>query len=291
MDVAFGAESGPERRRGEESYLVEMLAPGVNLLSVADGFGSLGTGMPGAPHALHLVRDYLRRTARAGTFAGQTLNAGALQQTVVAALGYANSLLFSRSGSNDDYIAGGIAVVTALVVGRQVFIAHVGDARLYVARRGRIEALTFDDAVTIEEVPSTTSTTLAMPQRRSLLWRSLGTQARLEAGVSQIELFPGDRLLLCTSGVYRRLSTEQLSAALLPAATAAESLAALWSTQHAHGDGGGAAIVAFDPLEPSPQRAQFVSPSRRLRPTMLAALALACGVAVLLLLQSLHRGH
>jgi serine/threonine protein phosphatase PrpC len=288
VDVAFGAESGSERRRGEESYLVESLAPGMTFLGVADGFGSLGNGILGAPLALALARDYLRRKERTGALVGRASQTAVLQQTVVAALGYANSCLFARSGSNDDYIAGGIAIAAALVIGNQLFLAHVGDARVYIVRGERIEALTHDDAVVMEEVPSSVSSLPATFMSQSLLWRSLGTQARLEVGATQIDLQPGDRFLFCTSGIHRRLSVEQIAGAILPSTTAAEALASVWEAQHARGDEGGAAVIAFDPLQILAHRVQYVAPSRRFRPTVVALLVTIVAIALLVCLRMLH---
>jgi serine/threonine protein phosphatase PrpC len=292
LDVAVGAEQGENRGRGEESYLADQLAATISFFGVADGFGQVSKGVAAAPLALALVRDYLRRKARLGALTGRYGSITLLCQTAVAGLGFANNALFARSGSNEDYVAGGISIATALIVDRHAYLAHVGDARVYLLRHGALELLTIDDAVSIEAVTSAATTLVAGPPLRNLLWRTLGAQPKLEASVAHIELLPSDRLLLCTSGLHRVLSQIEIGDALAQQPTAAKALGTLLVGTLLHNStDGAAAIVAFDPLVPlregahaSPER-----PSRR--SAVVAVFAIALAIVVLYALRGLHLIH
>ena len=292
MDVAVGAEQGKNRGRGEESYLADQLSTSISFFGVADGFGKASKGVAAAPLALALVRDYLRRKARLGALTGRNGSLAMLRQTAVAALGFANNCLFSRSGSTEDYVAGGISIATVLIVGHNAFVAHVGDARVYLVRRGQVEMLTTDDAVGIEVVASTTNTMVAGPPMRSMLWRTLGTQSKLEASVAHLELLPADRMLLCTSGVHRLVSHDEITNAIAGQATAAEALASLLvSSLLRESTDGAAAIVAFDPLIPLREgvHASPELPSRRT--ALIATVAIACAVGLLYIIRGIHLNH
>lgn len=292
MDVAVGAEQGKNRGHGEESYLADQLSASVSFFGVADGFGKVGKGVAAAPLALALVRDYLRRKARLGALTGRNGSIAMLRQTAVAALGFANNCLFSRSGSNDDYVAGGLSIATVLIVGHNAFIAHVGDARVYLSRRGQLEMLTTDDAVAIETVASTTNTMVAGPPARNLLWRTLGTQPKLEASVAHIELLPADRMLLCTSGVHRLVSHEQIGEAIARQGTAAEALATLLvSAQLRESTDGASAIIAFDPLIPLREGAHASPELPTRRAALLVSAAIALGIALLYGIRGIHLSH
>jgi serine/threonine protein phosphatase PrpC len=292
LDVAVGAEQGKNRGRGEESYLADQLSTTISFFGVADGFGQVSKGVASAPLALALVRDYLRRKARLGALTGRNGTVSLLRQTAVAGLGFANNCLFSRSGSNEDYVAGGISIATVLIVDRNAYIAHVGDARVYLMRNGALELLTVDDAVGIESVISAATTMVAGPPTRSLLWRTLGTQPKLEASVAHVELHPSDRLLLCTSGLHRMVSYDEIGEAMAGQDTAANALGSLLVATLLHeSTDGAAAIVAYDPLVPL-REGVHASPELPSRSTaLIAVFAIALAVALLYVIRGLHFVH
>lgn len=87
-----------------------------------------------------------------------------------------------------------------LLVGREAFISHVGDGRVYLARRGIMHQLTVDHTD-----PST------RPPRRL---RSMGPRPGVKAETLCLELAEGDRFLLCTSSLIRRIDDDRLLAIL-----------------------------------------------------------------------------
>ncbi|MGH7757117.1 MAG: PP2C family protein-serine/threonine phosphatase, partial [Vulcanimicrobiaceae bacterium] len=157
-----------------------------------------------------------------GMLVGKANSPSAVRTFLLHALEQANERLFSASGSTDDFVAGGVSLTAALVAGHHVFIGHVGDSRAYVLRLGRLEALTADDAIFTNAVASSKSSLPAKPALRGLLWRSLGTQSRLEASIAHVELLPGDQLLLCTDGVHRAVFVDEIESALTESDSAAE---------------------------------------------------------------------
>ncbi len=289
MDVAVGAEQGENREHGEESYLADQLSAAVSFFGVADAFGKVSRGVAAAPQALDLMRDFLRRKARSGALNSQRVSLSFLGQTVVAALAYANSCLFARSGSNEDYVAGGISIASLLISGRDAFVTHLGDARVYLYRRGQLKLLTQDDAVGFEPITATATAVVAGPPPRSLLWRTLGTQAKLEVSITHVELLPSDRFLLCTSGVHRLVANEDIANALLGQDLAADALGTLLlSSQLRDSTDGAAAIVVFDPLTPLREGVCAAPQPRSRRRVLLVCLAIVAACALLYVLRGAH---
>lgn len=280
MEVAVGTERGLIASVASDAHLAESVAPGVTLFAVADGFGEIGRGNPTAPLALATVRDYLRRRHRVGSF-GRNVSPGGLRAVLLAALDHANARLYAQSGSHDDFVGSGTSLTAVMLVGTHAFIGHVGDARAYLARLGRLEILTADDAMFADAaVPSAKSSLSAKPRSRGLLWRSLGTQTKLEASISHIELLPGDQLALCTDGVHRCISTSELSDALADSETAADVVTRVLVTVRSRGSlDSGTFVVGRDLLAPSAPA--YGSPFAFARPIR-AALALLAIVSMLL---------
>lgn len=280
MEVAVGTDLGIWQRRQSDAHVAECIAPGVSLLAVADGFGDVGRGSATATLALSTVREYLRRRQRVGSF-GRNVSPSSLRAVLLAALDYANARLFAQGGSHEDFVGSGSSITTVLIVGAHAFVGHVGDARAYLMRLDRLELLTADDAMFADTAVTSAKTSLpAKPRSRGLLWRSLGTQAKLEASIAHVELVPGDQLVLCTDGVHRTIEDDEFSAALMDCDSASDVVARLLATAKSRGAVDNSTLVVgrdlLAPAAPVSGVASAVGPLR-------AVLALVTVVATLLL--------
>jgi PPM family protein phosphatase len=236
VEVAVGTELGVWQRRQSDAHLAECIAPSVTLFALADGFGEVGRGVSAAPVALTTLRDYLRRRYRAGSF-GKSASPSNLRKILHDALDYANARLYAQSGSHEDFVASGTSLTAVMLVGHQALVGHVGDARAYLLRLGRLEMLTTDDAMFADAAVTSAKNALpAKPRTRGLLWRSLGTQAKLEASIAHVELLAGDQLVLCTDGVHRCIDDDELAEALGDSDTAAGAVARLLATAKSRGN-------------------------------------------------------
>jgi serine/threonine protein phosphatase PrpC len=236
VEVAVGSELGVWQRRPSDAHLAECIAPNITLFALADGFGEIGRGVSAAPVALSTLRDYLRRRYRAGSF-GKSASPSNLRKILHDALDHANARLYAQSGSHEDFVASGTSLTAVMLVGHQALVGHVGDARAYLLRLGRLDMLTTDDAMFADTAVTSTKNVLpAKPRTRGLLWRSLGTQAKLEASIAHVELLAGDQLVLCTDGVHRCIDDDELAEALADSDTAADAVARLLATAKARGN-------------------------------------------------------
>ena len=280
MEVAVGTDLGIWQRRQSDAHVAECIAPGVSLLAVADGFGDVGRGSATASLALATVREYLRRRHRVGSF-GRNVSPSSLRAVLLAALDYANARLFAQSGSHEDFVGSGTSITTVLIVGAHAFVGHVGDARAYLMRLDRLELLTADDAMFADTAVTSAKTSLpAKPRTRGLLWRSLGTQAKLEASIAHVEIVPGDQLVLCTDGIHRTVEDDEFSSALLDCESASDVVARLLATAKSRGAVDNATLVVgrdlLAPAAPVAGMASAVGPFR-------AIVALVAILATLLL--------
>ena len=105
----------------------------------------------------------------------------------------------------------GTTVVACLVADAQrVVIGHVGDSRAYLWRDGRLQALTRDHTI-VEELVDRGLLSAEEAERhpyKNVLSRNLGAKPETRVDVAEVELKPGDRLLLCSDGLYGYASSE-----------------------------------------------------------------------------------
>lgn len=186
------------------------------LLLVADGMGGAPAGDVASQIASTTLRD-----------AFPTLPEGDLGQALKSAYRKANEAVFAAAQANPAQAGMGTTLTTALLHGKYATIANVGDSRAYLLRGGSVTQITRDHTVVADDVASgklKPAEALRDP-RRNQLTHVLGTQQRLDTrlpGIFELTLLPGDRLLLCSDGLYeavdqvdmqRMLGTQEADAA------------------------------------------------------------------------------
>ncbi len=114
----------------------------------------------------------------------------------------------------------GTTLTAALVLGRQVTVAHVGDSRLYVIYPdGRMEVVTRDHSLVhrLEELGQLTPEEAAIHPQRNVLYRALGQGDVLEADIFTIPFPQGGYLMLCSDGLWGVISEQDIHRAITEA--------------------------------------------------------------------------
>ncbi|MGL4464876.1 MAG: PP2C family protein-serine/threonine phosphatase, partial [Planctomycetia bacterium] len=98
----------------------------------------------------------------------------------------------------------GTTVVVAVVRGRKLVVAHLGDSRAYRYRNGALEAITVDHnlAQALYEQQTITKEELKNHRFRHVLWKFLGSKEAVEGpDLKVVEVAPGDRVIMATDGM------------------------------------------------------------------------------------------
>jgi len=122
----------------------------------------------------------------------------------------------------------GATLVAALIQADRVTIAHAGDSRAYLWRRGHLQRLTEDHTWVNERRREgiLTAEEAAQHPLRHLITHSLGEKPQLELSVETHVMQPGDILLLCSDGLSGVVTEAQIAQLLgdLPPEQAAPAL-------------------------------------------------------------------
>ena len=207
MKVRVGAATdiGQVREGNEDSYLVEE-----PLYAVADGMGGHRGGEVASSLALETVQGLFEQ--REGSLADQVERA--------------NRAVFDRS-QNDRTVSGmGTTLTAALVDGNRVHLVHVGDSRAYLLRGGELTQLTEDHTLVHRMVMEgeISQEEAETHPHRSILTRALGVDQSVQVDEGDVEVAPGDRLLLCTDGLTGMVPEGQIREILVDAADPQEAV-------------------------------------------------------------------
>ncbi|MCP4444123.1 MAG: serine/threonine-protein phosphatase [Myxococcales bacterium] len=183
---------------------------------VLDGMG----GHQGGATASRVARDVMVETIAQGR---ETWPPGKL---LVEACKAAGSAVHLQARADRELHGMGTTVV-ALAMPRvnQALIAHVGDSRAYLLRKGRLRRLTADHTIVAELVSAgklTPEQAIDHPHA-SVLSRNLGGLQTTEVDLLEVELEEADRLLLCSDGLNGYATRNAIEQVLSGAATPEEA--------------------------------------------------------------------
>ena len=109
----------------------------------------------------------------------------------------------------------GSTVVVVVNRGDLGVVLWAGDSRLYRLRDRHMQLITGDHNPIADLLDSGAVTEdQAMHADTHVITRAVGGQLDLHLDVGIFDIAPGDTLLLCSDGLYRELSSQELSAAL-----------------------------------------------------------------------------
>lgn len=119
-------------------------------------------------------------------------------------------------------------MVLLLTDGKKAIYGHIGDSRLYFARRNRVKARTLDHSVPqlLLSMGSITEAELAHHPDRNRIIRAVGSdEDGLQFDLSPvIRLRKGDSFLLCSDGFWEWVEKEDIASALKQNASASAAL-------------------------------------------------------------------
>lgn len=234
--VGSATDVGMVRSNNQDQYLV---APG--LYAVADGMGGHAAGEVASQTAIEALRS---------AFEQRTSHTPA---SLVEAAKQANKAVWDRSRANRGMMGMGTTLVALGVVedddgSNGMAIAHIGDSRVYVFRDGALSQLTTDHSLVQELVDDgqiSAEEATVHPQRH-VLTRALGVEPSVQVDLINLSPQHGDRYLLCSDGLPREASSDQISAVLARFADPSEAAKELVSLANTRGGSDNVTVVVVD---------------------------------------------
>ncbi len=169
-----------------------------SLYIVADGVGGADAGEVASQYATErTLHHYLADGDHEGW--GPRL---------IEAMQSANTDLRRLAADRDDSRRMATTMVAAVVADNHAHIGNVGDSRAYLWRDGVLEQVTRDQSLVarlVEEGALTADEATRYPYKNVILY-SIGSEKRPPIDLYDVELAPGDMLLLCTDCLTRHLS-------------------------------------------------------------------------------------
>lgn len=210
VKIAGFTDQGKARSNNEDAVWAD---PETGLLIVADGMGGHKSGEVASGLAISTIPEHFKQMTKAGSVGAiADNNFSAATNRLGYCLKMANQMIFEASKRYPKDHGMGTTCTAIVINGDRVSIAHVGDSRCYLIRRGDMQQLTEDHSLVMEQVRHglLSKDDEAVHTGQNILTRSLGTSAEVKIDIDEHPVFPGDVLLLCSDGLGKELSDNEV---------------------------------------------------------------------------------
>lgn len=234
---------GRQRTHNEDSHLSDQ---DLHLYVVADGMGGHAAGEVASALAVQTVRDFVfaQRELLDG-FSRGDIDRRRILALLEDAIGRACTAVHSQAEKDTTKRGMGTTCSVLLLIatprGDRGFIAHVGDSRVYLARRGQLHQLTEDHSLVNELVRRGKIKRGEIDQSpyrdyKNAVTRAVGIYERVEVDTIDFDVLGGDQFILCSDGLIVHVPDAEIASVLQHSGSeaAADSLIQLANSRGGH---------------------------------------------------------
>lgn len=210
LDIAQRTDIGLKRANNEDNLISvvpednQLLQTRGALFVVSDGMGGHERGEVASELTIQKVKEYYYQDM-------QNDIPTALQEAIKKA----NSSILQKIEATGERGTGsntmGATCVAAVLHEQMLYVANIGDSRVYVLRAGQLRQITRDHSLVAQLVESgeITPAEARVHEKRNVIYRSLG-QPEIKIDLFSEPVQKGDILILCTDGLCGVLEDEDL---------------------------------------------------------------------------------
>lgn len=171
-----------------------------NLMIVADGMGGHNAGDFASRCTVESMLEYIQNASEKRPI-----------PLISAAIHHANELVIEKSRSDKKLEGMGTTVVAATVKDGYLYVANVGDSRLYLIDQ-EIEQITRDHSLVEEmiRVGELQRKDARSHPDRNVITRAIGVRTPVRIDFFDVKLEEGDRILLCSDGLTTMVEDEDI---------------------------------------------------------------------------------
>jgi protein phosphatase len=224
LEIQFGVRSdvGLVRTNNEDHFAIDET---LSLFILCDGMGGQAAGEVASRMGAELILEHCREAHRNphNGFEGVYREEFSAQSNRLASgIRVSNKAIYETASGTAAVSGMGSTVVSVLVSGNVMSVAHVGDSRVYLFRNHELRQLTEDHSLVREQVRQG----LMSPEQAerselsNVILRALGAEPTVQVDLDEIWVGAADQVLLCSDGLTRMVPDAEIAKVLSAAPTA-----------------------------------------------------------------------
>ncbi len=252
FSAGWVTDTGRVRGHNEDALLVFMgeqassgAVPPFGLFVLADGMGGHQSGELASALASRVVAGHLIQEIYAPILhdVERVADQPSLNQLVEEAVTRANEEV-------RDLVPGsGTTLTCGMVLGERLFMGHVGDSRGYLLRQDEDpKLLTYDHSLVrrLVDTGQLTAEEADVHPQRNVLYRAIGQEGNLDVDVFSLPIQNGDKLLLCSDGLWGMVSEMDIWRILANSSTPKEACLELVKAANAAGGNDNITVILVE---------------------------------------------
>ena len=215
MKIRYAAKTdvGMKRTHNEDYF---SLIEDEQLFIVADGMGGHASGEVASKMSAETISDFYRRTREdedATWPFKMDRSLSYIENRLVCSIKLANLRIYETSMRDIRYKGMGTTIVSVMVCGDKIYVAHVGDSRVYRIRANEIKQLTRDHSLLEdykEAKPDMTEEEERNFPHKNVITRALGMRETVQVDIRGHQIKSGDVYVLCSDGLSGMITAPQI---------------------------------------------------------------------------------
>lgn len=181
-------------------YSRESVGAFPNLFIVTDGMGGHNAGDFASRYAVECFLSYIKNS-----------KPDALIRMVDEGIKYANKKIMEKAAEDENLRGMGTTMVVAYIEDGQLFVANIGDSRLYLLDK-QINQVTEDHSfvATLVRAGELTPAEARVHPDKNVITRAVGAAENAKVDFFEVDLEPGDQILMCSDGLSNMVEDEVL---------------------------------------------------------------------------------
>ncbi len=209
-----------------------------NLFIVADGMGGHNAGDYASRYAIEvIVKEIMECKAKepAAVFA--------------RAIGRANRELVHKAAEESRLLGMGTTTVIAALQDHHLWVANVGDSRLYLIH-DKIHQVTRDHSLVEEMVQrgELEREAARVHPDKNIITRAVGATNEVAVDIFEVDLEPGTQILMCSDGLNNMIDDDQILAIVKSQRDIVEQVEKLVEKANENGGKDNITVIMIDPF-------------------------------------------
>ncbi|MBR3833674.1 MAG: Stp1/IreP family PP2C-type Ser/Thr phosphatase [Lachnospiraceae bacterium] len=195
-------DTGSKRKNNQDSIFFsdEPVGSLPNLYIVADGMGGHRAGDKASRMAIDITVEFIKKSTIENPIA-------ILKRAMI----YANNEIYKSANKDPDLVGMGTTMVAAVALDGKLYVANVGDSRLYVVNND-IRQITMDHSLVEEMIRSGE---LERKKGRNhpeknIITKAMGSRDEVVPDFFEIDMEPDDKYVLCSDGLSNMVEDDEI---------------------------------------------------------------------------------
>lgn len=190
-------------RKNNEDYckgeVININEEAVGIFALADGMGGHNKGEVASEMAVENIIECIKSSI----LNSSSIKIDYIDDIIKQAYNNVNSIIYNKSNEDDSYFGMGTTLVVAIIYKDDIWIANVGDSRVYIMKEDKIKQVTIDHSIVEEFVRAKiiTEEEAKTHPRRNQITRAIGTDPIVIVDIFKEKFGENNKLLLCSDGL------------------------------------------------------------------------------------------